>query len=185
MGENGGNVACNGAKAPKAAPGPGTWGQMLKMIDWPPIWLSLSLLVVSALDRLVPWGLFGPMGPPVGGVLVLAGLALMGLAAGQMLLRRTTLIPRRDPSALVTGGVFRLSRNPIYLGDALILAGAILWWDVPHGVPVLIGFMALIQHRFILEEEARLHSTFGGQFEDWAARTGRWIGWSRGATGQL
>lgn len=149
---------------------------MHRLIDLPPVWLALSLLVVWGLDQLVPWGLFGPLAQPVGGLLVLAGVVLMVVAAVQMTLRRTTVIPRRDPSALVTGGVFRLSRNPIYLGDALILAGAILWWDVPHGVPVLISFMALIQHRFILEEERRLRAAFGPAFDQWAARTGRWIG---------
>lgn len=117
---------------------------MPKLTDLPPVWLALSLGLVWGLDALVPWGLFGPSGQWVGAALIGLGLALMLAAAGQMILRRTTVIPKTDPAVLMTGGLFRLSRNPIYLGDALILAGAILWWDVPHGVPVLIGFMALI-----------------------------------------
>jgi protein-S-isoprenylcysteine O-methyltransferase Ste14 len=146
-----------------------------KLTDLPPVWLALSLGLVWALDRLVPWGIFGPRAQAFGAALIGLGLALMAVAAAQMLARRTTVIPKNDPAALVTGGVFRLSRNPIYLGDALVLAGAILWWDVPHGVPVLIGFMALIQHRFILDEEARLKRHFGPQFDAWSRRTGRWI----------
>lgn len=155
-------------------------GRLPGPLDLPPVWLLLSLALVWALDRVLPWGLFGPLGRTVGATMIVAGLALMTAAAGQMLARRTTVIPKNDPSALVTGGIFRLSRNPIYLGDALVLAGAILWWDVPHGVPVLFAFMALIQHRFILDEEARLRRGFGPAFEDWAARTGRWISWPFG-----
>lgn len=141
----------------------------------PPVWLALSLGLVWGIDQLVPWGLFGPPGRGLGAVLAAVGLLLMGVAAAQMMMRRTTVIPKNDPTALVTGGVFRLSRNPIYLGDALVLAGAILWWDVPHAVPVLIAFMALIQHRFIMDEEARLKRQFGPQFEAWSKRTGRWF----------
>ena len=153
---------------------------MPKLTDLPPVWLALSLGLVWGLDVLVPWRLFGPSGQWVGAALIGLGLALMGVAAGQMILRRTTVIPKTDPAVLMTGGLFRLSRNPIYLGDALILAGAILWWDVPHGVPVLIGFMALIQHRFIMDEEARLRRAFGPAYQAWSQKTGRWIAWPFG-----
>ena len=105
------------------------------------------------------------------------GLALMLGAAAQMVLARTTFIPRRNPQVLVTGGLFRLSRNPIYLGDVLILTGAILWLDVPLGLVVLAGFVALIQTRFILDEEARLRAGFGDEFMRWSERTRRWFGW--------
>ncbi|MEF3049287.1 methyltransferase family protein [Pseudotabrizicola sp. L79] len=153
---------------------------MPKLTDLPQVWLALSLGLVWGLDALVPWGLFGPSGQWVGAALIGLGLALMLAAAGQMILRRTTVIPKTDPAVLMTGGLFRLSRNPIYLGDALILAGAILWWDVPHGVPVLIGFMALIQHRFIMDEETRLRRAFGPAYQAWSQKTGRWIAWPFG-----
>lgn len=148
---------------------------MPKLTDLPPVWLALGLCLVWGLDQLVPWSLFGPGGRTAGAILGLGGLALVLWAAAQMIRRRTTVIPKSEPSHLVTTGLFRLSRNPIYLGDALILAGAILWWDVPHAVPVLIGFMTLIQHRFILDEENRLRRAFGAEFETWAQKTGRWI----------
>lgn len=148
----------------------------VRWIDLPPLWLLACLAIVWAIDRVMPWGLFGPGGQTVGTLLVVAGLALMALAAATMMLARTTVIPRRQPSALVTGGVFGWSRNPIYLADVLILSGAILWWDVPVAVPLAFGFMFLIQHRFILPEEAVLQATFGAAYSEWAKRTGRWLG---------
>ncbi|MDP2080948.1 MAG: isoprenylcysteine carboxylmethyltransferase family protein [Pseudotabrizicola sp.] len=148
----------------------------LHWIDLPPVWLALSLALVWAFDQLMPWGLFGPTGPIVGGGLVASGVAIMTVAAGQMLAARTTVIPRGQPRALVTGGLFEWSRNPIYLGDVLILAGAILWWDVPVAVPLVFGFILLIQHKFILREEAVLKAAFGAEFSQWAAHTGRWFG---------
>ena len=88
---------------------------------------------------------------------------------------RTTVIPRRNPAALVTGGVFRLTRNPIYLGDAALLTGAILWWDAPAALPLVPAFVWLITRRFIRDEEARLRAAFGADFDRWAARVRRWL----------
>jgi protein-S-isoprenylcysteine O-methyltransferase Ste14 len=148
--------------------------RLLRLIDLPPVWLLAALGLVWGLGQ-VGLTLFGPGGRLVGGLAIGLGLALMAAAVIQMTARRTTFIPRRDPQALVTGGVFALSRNPIYLGDALVLAGVILWWDVPLAVPVLLGFMLLIQHRFIMDEEQRLKNAFGPAFDAWKLRSGRWI----------
>lgn len=155
---------------------------MPKPIDLPPFWLLFSLALVWGLDALVPWGIFGPSGRTAGAAVAGIGVLLILGAAAQLAANRTTFIPKRTPSRIVTDGFFRFSRNPIYLGDALVLAGAILWWDVPHAVPVLVGFMALIQHRFILDEEARLRQDFRADFEVWSQQTGRWIGWGRRQT---
>lgn len=149
--------------------------RFLAMLDLPPIWLLAAIAAVIGLDRGIARSLFGPGGGIAGGLCIAFGLGLMGAAAGQMVLHRTSVIPRRNPNALVTGGVFALSRNPIYLGDALVLAGVILWLDVPHAVPLLPAFMMLVQHRFILDEERRLHRAFGAQYDRWRARSGRWI----------
>jgi hypothetical protein len=80
----------------------------------------------------------------------------MGWRWTEMARARTTVIPRRDPSALVTAGFSAWSRNPIYLADALILTGAILWLDAVLALPLLFSFVWLIQTRFIRDEEARL-----------------------------
>lgn len=152
----------------------------MKWIDIPPTWLILSLGAVWGFDRLMPWSLFGPGGLIAGGVLIAAGLGLILVAAVQMLRHSTTVIPRGKPAKLMTSGVFALSRNPIYLGDAMVLAGAILWWDVAVGLPLLLAFMALIQNRFILGEEAVLRALFGPEYRLWAARVPRWIGWKTG-----
>ncbi len=149
---------------------------LLHWVDLPPVWLALALAVVWGFDQLMPWGLFGPAGRGVGAALVVLGVAIMAGAAAQMLAARTTVVPRGQPRVLVTGGLFGWSRNPIYLADVLILSGAILWWDVPVAVPLVFGFMLMIQHRFILREEAVLNAAFGPEFAQWAARTGRWFG---------
>jgi protein-S-isoprenylcysteine O-methyltransferase Ste14 len=147
---------------------------MMHWIDMPPVWLAGAIALVWALDRFVPFGGFGVLAA-FGPVLVVAGLVLVVGSVVQMTARRTTFIPKSAPAALVTTGFFRLCRNPIYLADALVLGGVILWWDAPLSLPVLPGFVLIITARFILAEEAVLRAAFGPAFEAWTARTGRWL----------
>lgn len=155
---------------------PSRSGMGLHVLDWPPVWTVAAVLLVWLAAQVWPWPVAEGLSRGLGGGLVGAGLALMGAAVVQMAMARTTVIPRRAPSRLVRGGVFAVSRNPIYLGDALVIAGAALWLQVPWMLPIVPVFARIITRRFILDEEARLRAAFGPEFQDWAARTGRWIG---------
>ena len=148
---------------------------ILREIDIPPSWLALHLAAAWVLSLVSP-AVFGAFGRVAGQGLVGLGVLVMGAAALQMILSRTTVIPRRDPSALVTTGLFSLSRNPIYLADAMILTGAILWLDAVLALPLVFSFVWLIQTRFIRDEESRLTLAFGPEFDLWAGRTRRWFG---------
>lgn len=148
---------------------------MMRLFDWPPIWLLGFVAAVWGMHAALPMTVFGSAGRWIGGALVLTGLGLMGAAALQMVAARTTVLPRSSPNALVTNGIFAMSRNPIYLADALVLSGAAFWWDVPLGL-ILVGvFMAVIQARFIRGEEAVLRAHFGTEYEDWCLRVRRWL----------
>ncbi|NBE09019.1 methyltransferase family protein [Paragemmobacter ruber] len=148
---------------------------MPKWIDLPPVWLVAFVAAVWGLDRLIPVNLFGALGDLLAAGLAGAGALLFGGALRAFARARTTVIPHRLPQALITSGVFRLSRNPIYLADAGFLTAAILWWDAPHALPLVPLFMILIRNRFIRGEEARLRAAFGDAFDDWAARVRRWL----------
>jgi protein-S-isoprenylcysteine O-methyltransferase Ste14 len=141
-------------------------------LDYPPVWLAGFLAATWALGRLVPVHIDGAAG--IGAALVALGIALMLAAVAQMAVAKTTVIPHRKPDAMVTGGVFRLTRNPIYLGDMLVLAGLALRWQVVALILVPV-FMAVIERRFISGEEARLRAAFGAKFDAYAKRTRRWF----------
>jgi protein-S-isoprenylcysteine O-methyltransferase Ste14 len=148
---------------------------ILTQLDVPPLWLALHIAGAWVLSYLSP-GLFGSFGHWAGKLLLLLGILLMAAAIVTMAKARTTVIPRRDPSSLVTSGVFAWSRNPIYLADALILVAAILMLDAALALPLVLSFVWLVQTRFIRDEEARLTLAFGPEFDLWAGRTRRWIG---------
>lgn len=143
-------------------------------LDYPPLWLVLFLALAWGLSRWLPGG-FGGYGFWPGTGLIAVGLGLMAVAAVTMMRARTTVIPHEMPSALVESGIFALSRNPIYLGDVLILLGFVLRWDVALALILVPALAAILHLRFILPEEARLRAAFGAAFDAYAARVRRWI----------
>ena len=143
----------------------------MRFLDLPPIWLFAVLVLVW----LSPWTIAGGW-PFWLGLTLLAAAALLTLGAVREFSRsRTTIIPHLDPKALITGGIFRYTRNPIYLADLLILLGLSLIWGKPLGLLLAPPFAWLLQKRFILGEEARLRAAFGDAFERYAAGTRRWL----------
>ena len=145
----------------------------MRWIDIPPVWLLVFALIAFASRGLLVWP--QPALAVVGTALVALGLLLMLWAVLTMLRARTTPVPHMSPSALVTTGPFAFSRNPIYLGDALVLAGLSLRWGAPLGLLLVPLFCALIARRFIAAEESRLAAGFGPAWADWSARVRRWI----------
>lgn len=148
----------------------------MRILDWPPVWTLGAIGLIWLAGLIWPLPMSIPLSQGVGMVLCGAGLLLMLLATMQMARARTTVIPRRAPSRLVRTGVFSISRNPIYLGDALVIAGAAFWLRVPWMLPIVPAFAWIITRRFILDEEARLRAVFGADFTLWAKKTGRWFG---------
>ena len=146
----------------------------LKLIDTPPVWLAVFVAAAYAQSRLIPLVPAGTSLRWAGAILILAALILFAAASAEFRRRRTTIIPHLDPTTLIDGGVYRLTRNPIYLADAMILAGFALRWDAVSLILVPV-FVWLITRRFILGEEARLRATFGQQFDAYAARVRRWL----------
>lgn len=147
----------------------------MEWVDLPPVWLIGHMVLAWSIGALMP-PVIGEAGRLIGSTVGLAGVGLMVAAVVQMVALRTTVIPRRTPSALVTTGVFGWSRNPIYLADALILTGAILWWDAVLALPLVASFVSVITARFIRDEEARLTAAFGPEFDLWASLVRRWFG---------
>jgi protein-S-isoprenylcysteine O-methyltransferase Ste14 len=149
----------------------------MKWIDIPPVWLCLALVVTWWIAQLQPAGMTvgGPAFDLAGGLLVGGGIVLILLAAVEMRRKRTTIIPHLDADHLVTTGVFARSRNPIYLGDALILAGLALRWDAPIAVLLVPLFMFTITQRFIGPEENRLRVKFRAEFARYCQKTRRWV----------
>lgn len=150
---------------------------MLRWIDMPPVWLLVALALACAQAEFWPMGLsFGSGWPDfLGGLLVGGGLLLIVLAATEFRRWRTTIIPGEAPRHMITTGVFKWSRNPIYLGDAMILAGLIFYWDAVPSLVLIPAFVRVIERRFIRPEEDRMRRLFRADFARYCKKTRRWV----------
>jgi len=150
---------------------------MGKWIDLPPVWLAGFLAVAWAQSVHYPAGLGfgGPWADFAGGLLIGGGVLLIALAFFEFRRHRTTLMPHETPERLVQSGIFSRSRNPIYLGDALLLLGFILRWDAVLSLPLLPVFVWVIEKRFVEPEEDRMRRKFRMDFARYCEKTRRWI----------
>jgi protein-S-isoprenylcysteine O-methyltransferase Ste14 len=153
---------------------PPLYRRLLRQRESPPTWLVLFLGLAWLQARFLPLVDAGRAGRIAGTVLIAAGLVIFISALLQFRRHATTVMPRETPAAMIDSGIYRLSRNPIYLADALFLAGAALWWDAASLLLVPL-FVLVITRRFILGEEAGLRAVFGAAFDRYAARTRRWL----------
>ena len=117
------------------------------------------------------------------GASVLALGALLGpVNALMFLLRGTTLNPVGSPKRLFTGGVYRISRNPMYLGLLLIYAGiALLRWQLWPLLLIFIPFF-VVDRIYIPAEEQKMFEAFGEPYVRYRERVGRWVGTGPGSS---
>jgi len=114
------------------------WRAALGWLDMPPLWLLLFILLARIQASRFPaltWK--NPATDLLGGLLVGGGLLLLALAVMQFNRARTTIVPHREAEQLITTGIYARSRNPIYLGDAMILAGFCAYWGAWPALLVL------------------------------------------------
>ena len=115
---------------------------------------------------------------PFGFVMFVAG-GLIGVA-GVVAFRqqRTTVNPHRpqNASSLVDGGIFTYTRNPMYLGLVVGVAGAAFIVRDASGLVFALLTMAYLQRFQIIPEERFMHELFGDEFNQYCQRTRRWYG---------
>jgi len=154
-------------------------------IPWPPLIYAGCALVAVVLHYVYPlawpsdyWKL----------ILMLAGLALLIVAvmidvAAIRAFRRhkTTILPHRGASALITDGPFSYSRNPIYLGNTFLVFGAGLLFGVAWLLPAAFVGAALTLKLAIEREERHLAAKFDEEWQRYKFRTHRWFGWRTSA----
>ena len=153
------------------------------MYPYPPLIAALAVGVIVLTDMLAPGLSLHFLGQRLAGaVIAVAGLLLALWATLRFRSARTTIHPDRledraaDMTALITDGPFAFSRNPIYLGMALLVTGAGLGIGSLVAPLALAGFVWFIQTRQIVPEERMMAQRFGPEFDRYAAHVNRWFG---------
>jgi protein-S-isoprenylcysteine O-methyltransferase Ste14 len=146
---------------------------------WPPVIYAAALAVAILLAVTVPlpWisGTLGEFLFAVGVLLLAGGIAMIVLAIRALSRAGTTVSPMQPAVQLVTSGPYAISRNPIYLGNTVVMVGIALIagspWFIILGVAAAFATSLLT----IRSEERHLELRFGRRYREYAKRVRRWI----------
>lgn len=142
----------------------------------PPTYVFAAIVLMLALHFILPVATLIPSPWRFAGfVPIAAGVALNIAAAGLFKRRNTTIKPFQRSTVLVTNGVFRWSRNPMYLGVVFIVSGiAIILGSVTPWI-VVVALAILLDRVFIRREEEMLQEAFGAVFQEYKKSARRWV----------
>lgn len=112
----------------------------------------------------------------LGTVLVPGGFGIMMWAWLLFRKRGTAVCPTDPASVLIQDGPYRYSRNPMYLGILMMLAGAAFFLGSLPAFLAPAAFYVTVEEVFIPHEERSLDAMFGAAYSEYRARVGRWIG---------
>ena len=142
----------------------------------PPTGLLIAVLLALGLHFAIPaaqivlgiWRLLGILP-------LILGIAISYAAEKQFHQAGTTVTPFEESSQLVTGGLYRFSRNPMYLGMALVLLGIAFLLGSLAPFVMLAIFIGWIEIQYIHPEEEMLSTQFGQDWLEYKARVRRWL----------
>ena len=144
----------------------------------PPVAFAIAILGMWLVQDRVNLGRFQFAYQGVlAGALVAIGLVLAAMALVSFKRAGTTANPVNPAlsSQLVTSGVYRITRNPMYVGDAIMLAGAGVWLGSAPALVFVVAFIAFIDRAQIAVEEAALEQRFGRAYGAYRQRVRRWL----------
>lgn len=107
-------------------------------------------------------------------------LALLGIGLSTWVVRSfgragTPVIPWKATRRLVITGPYRFSRNPDYLGQALLTAGLAFLFGLPWALLALVPALLVVRYGIIAREERYLQRRFGDEYRNYCARVRRWL----------
>jgi len=146
-------------------------------LHWPPVLYMVAAIAAVLIDRA---GMTWPMAPSpaltsLGWGLAAAGVAVAIAGVVQFKVIGTPVDPTGKAQALATGGIYSLTRNPMYLGAVVMFAGLALALKSVGLLMVTAPLAVALYWLAIRREEAYLQRRFGAAYEDYRQRVGRWI----------
>jgi len=135
-----------------------------------------SIAIGLAFHWMWPRPLLSGVAPgPLGGARVVASLFLFGASVDRFRAAGTPVPARKPTTAIVQTGLYRFSRNPIYLAFSLLQMGIAVWVNSWWLVATLAAALALVDYVVIPREEQYLEARFGAEYREYKASVRRWF----------
>jgi protein-S-isoprenylcysteine O-methyltransferase Ste14 len=150
------------------------------VIMLPPYIFLIAIGAILALEFLLPFNLMPPASVTnplmwVGLLAFVAGLRLAYWGRATFIRAGTNVPPSKPALLLVTDGPYRYSRNPMYVGMLLVVAGLTIGLSLEWGLIVWPLFLAVLHFGVILREERYMTAKFGAPYEEFRGRTRRYF----------
>ncbi len=149
--------------------------------------INRTFFYISKYSILVVWGAMALRSWGIGLSVVEASAAITGIALALWVFGFVFLFLGRfglgssfrlgtpkESTSLRTGGVYRISRNPMYLGVYMTVLASVLYTMNPL-VLIVGAFVVYVHHTIVLAEEEHMRTAFGREYEEYCRRVGRYI----------
>ena len=141
----------------------------------PPVLTFIFILLSYAVNWFIPLQFEAPWLKYSGLGLAAIGFLLPFIAIREFMKARTTVDPHGSVTSIISSGIYRFTRNPIYLGFVLMLIGFLLYSNTLWGL-ILSPVLILCFNKLVIErEEAYLEKKFGEQYTNYKSRVRRWL----------
>jgi protein-S-isoprenylcysteine O-methyltransferase Ste14 len=142
----------------------------------PPLIAGAAMLFGAGLHCLWPVPVWPwPRAWVVAGACFAASLILAGWAVRRIWRVRSSVLPHRTTTALVTTGPFRITRNPLYLAMGLLLTGVAFAVNSLAMLLAIVPWTVVMRHGVIAREERYLEGKFGEDYRAYCRRVRRWL----------
>lgn len=143
---------------------------------FPPTYFNISALFMIMLHFVIPVKKLVPTPYNLIGIIFMFLALIMNIWASNFFKKKnTTIKPFQESDVLVTQGLFKFSRHPMYLGMVIGLVGLFIFLGSISPILVIPVFVWLITNRFILPEEKALEKKFGEAYANYKNKVRRWI----------
>jgi len=148
----------------------------------PSRWLLPPTIALVAIVTMIVLHVFLPLaivvqapGSYAGSLLLATGVAMIVWSRRVFQAAGTPIRPFTGSTVLIRHGLYRWSRNPMYLGAVLLVAGVAILLGSLVSLVVVIAFFLVLQEGFIRREERLLDETFGERYRDYRRSVRRWL----------
>lgn len=144
----------------------------------PPVVTLIGAILIWLSYKILPFLNFGFKGQLGIGIILIILAGVLGMGGILSFYKVSTTINPGKPelsTSLVTDGIYKFTRNPMYLGLFFGLCGFAVLLGNPLNILILILFVLYITRFQIMPEERRLREKFGVEYEDFLRTTRRWI----------
>jgi len=150
---------------------------MLHILKLPPLHFVMCILGMKFLKQSFP---SQPLVSMQVSTIIWIALSVFSLfimlnSAFQFRRHQTNIEAFKEPNNLITIGIYRITRNPIYLGFLIALLGAVFYFNQASCFACVIVFFILANNWYIPHEERDAERIFGSEFQKYKSRVRRWI----------